>query len=120
MCGSLQERIKDGKTLAMLVKLLAGEVLEKREAVGLLLSLSDDSSVRRRIGRMQGCIVMLVAILKGDDEEASANARVLLNTMSSNTQHALNIAEAGYFKPLIKYLKEGMVFSLRVLFKLIN
>lgn len=100
--------MKDLEFLSALVKSLTGDVEERRVAVGLLLSLSDDREVRRRMGGMRGCILMLVAILNGtDDQEASNDAKMLLNSMSSNTQHALHMAEAGYFKPLIKYLKQG-------------
>ncbi|KAL6580083.1 hypothetical protein OROMI_008107 [Orobanche minor] len=70
-----------------------------------------DAGVRRRIGRIQGCIVMLVAISNSNDEEASNDARMLLNFMSNNTQYALHMAEAGYFKPLLKYLKQGSEMS---------
>jgi vacuolar protein 8 len=93
--------------LSLLVKSLTRDVEERREAVGLLLDLSDLIAVRRRMGRIQGCIVMLVAMLNGDDPVASQNAGKLLNTLSSNTQNALHMAEAGYFKPLVQYLKEG-------------
>lgn len=99
--------MKDLEFLSALVKSLTRDVEEQKAAVGLLLSLSRDAGVRRRIGRIQGCILMLVAISNGDDEGASHDARRLLNLMSSNAQHALHMAEAGYFKPLIKYLKEG-------------
>ncbi|KAE8038110.1 hypothetical protein FH972_010652 [Carpinus fangiana] len=44
---------------------------------------------------IQGCIVMLVAMLNGDDPVASRYAGKLLNTLSSNTQNALHMAEAG-------------------------
>ncbi|CAK9170554.1 unnamed protein product [Ilex paraguariensis] len=93
--------------LTPLVKSLARDVDEQRESVGLLSTLSDVSAIRRRIGRIQGCIVMLVAILNGGDQVASHDARKLLNALSSNTQNALHMAEAGYFKPLVQYLKEG-------------
>ncbi|KAI3448815.1 hypothetical protein Pfo_005480 [Paulownia fortunei] len=106
-----KEKMKDLEFLSALVKSLTRDVEEQREAVGLLLNLSNDAGVRRRTGRIQGCIVMLVAISNGDDQEASHNARMLLNAMSGNTQHALHMAEAGYFKPLIKYLKEGSEMS---------
>lgn len=99
--------MKDVEVLSALVKSLARDEEERKAAVGLLLSLCDDAGVRKRIGRIQGCIVMLVAISNSDDEEASNDARMLLNFMSSNTQYALHMAEAGYFKPLIKYLKQG-------------
>ena len=93
--------------LTKLVKSLVRDVEEQREAVGLLLSLSEVSAARRRIGRIQGCIIMLVAILNGDEPVASGDAGTLLNALSSNTQNALHMAEAGYFKPLVHYLKEG-------------
>lgn len=104
--------MKDSEFLSALVKSLAREAEEQKEAVGLLLSLCDnDAGVIRRIGRIQGCIVMLVAISNLDDEEeASHHSRMLLNIMSTNTQHALHMAEAGYFKPLITYLKQGNLF----------
>ncbi|KAL1559559.1 U-box domain-containing protein 44-like isoform X2 [Salvia divinorum] len=107
-----KEKMKDLELLSVLVKSLAREAEEQKVAVGLLLSLCDeDAGVSRRIGRIQGSIVMLVAISNVDDEEASHNARMLLNIMSTNTQHALHMAEAGYFKPLIKYLKQGSEMS---------
>lgn len=99
--------MKDLELLSALVKSLARDKEEQKAAVGLLLSLCGDAGVRRRIGRIQGCIVMLVAISNSDDEEASNDATTLLNLLSCNTQYALHMAEAGYFKPLIKYLKQG-------------
>lgn len=107
VCGSLQEKMADVGSLSLLVKSLTQEVEEQREAVGLLLELSVISAVPRRIGRIQGCIFVLVAMLNGDDPTASHNAGELLTALSSNTQNALYMAEAGYFKPLVHYLKEG-------------
>ncbi|XP_030532283.1 U-box domain-containing protein 44-like [Rhodamnia argentea] len=106
-----KEKMADDGSLSVLVKSLARDVEERREAVGLLLSLSDLNAVRRRIGRLQGCIVMLVAVLNSEDSIASNDACKLLNALSSNTQNALHMAEAGYFKPLVQYLKEGSDMS---------
>lgn len=97
--------------LSGLVKSLARDADEGREAVGLLSELSDISAVRRRIGRIQGCIVMLVTMLNGDDPTASHDAAKLLIALSSNTQNVLHMAEAGYFKPLVHCLKEGSDMS---------
>ncbi|CAA0829189.1 Unknown protein [Striga hermonthica] len=105
------ENMKELEFLSTLAKLLTRGVEERREAVGLLLSLSEDVGVKRRIGRIKGCILMLVAIANGDDEEASRDANMLLHSMSGNTQHALHMAEAAYFEPLINYLKEGSEMS---------
>lgn len=93
--------------LSALVKSLVRDEEERKEAAALLLDLSGLQSVRRRLGRIQGCIVMLVALLNGDDAVASRHAGKLLDALSSNTQNALHMAEAGYFKPLVQYLKEG-------------
>jgi len=99
----------DAVCLSVLVKSLARDTDEGREAVGLLSELADISAVRRRIGRIQGCIVMLVTMQNGDDPTASQDAAKLLVALSSNPQNVLHMAEAGYFKPLVHCLKEGNV-----------
>ncbi|XP_031092998.1 U-box domain-containing protein 44-like [Ipomoea triloba] len=106
-----KEKMAEIGCLSTLVKSLTGDVDEQREAVGLLSTLSELVSVRRRLGRIQGCIVMLVAIFNGEDQAASRDAGKLLNALSANTQYALHMAEAGYFKPLVHYLKEGSDMS---------
>ncbi|PIA53717.1 hypothetical protein AQUCO_00900361v1 [Aquilegia coerulea] len=97
--------------LSTLVRSLTRDVEERRETVGLLLALSEIPAIRRRIGKIQGCIVMLVALLNGDDPLASSDARMLLRALSSNTQDVLHMAEAGYFKPLVQHLREGSDMS---------
>ncbi|KAL4387338.1 hypothetical protein GQ457_09G015160 [Hibiscus cannabinus] len=106
-----KEKMADAASLSTLVKSLTRDTKERREAVRLLLDLSDLPTVWRRLGRIQGCIVMLVTMLNGDDPIASSNARKLLNALSSNTQNTLHMAEAGYFKPLVHCLKEGSDMS---------
>lgn len=93
--------------LSAVVKSLTRDTEERREAVGLLLELSALPAVRRKIGRIQGCIVMLVSILNGVDPVASRDAAKLLDILSNNTQNALLMAEAGYFGPLVQYLNKG-------------
>uniref|UniRef100_A0A6N2K546 U-box domain-containing protein n=1 Tax=Salix viminalis TaxID=40686 RepID=A0A6N2K546_SALVM len=106
-----KEKMTDVVCLSGLVKSLARDADEGREAVGLLLELSNISAVRRRIGRIQGCIVMLVTMLNGDDPISSHDSAKLLIALSSNTQNVLHMAEAGYFKPLVHCLKEGSDMS---------
>lgn len=106
-----KETMADINSLTTLVKSLARDEMERREAVGLLMDLSELSSVRRRIGRIQGCIIMLVAIVNGNDPVSSNDAGKLLAALSCNTQNALLMAEAGYFHPLIQHLKEGSEMS---------
>ncbi|XP_077219136.1 U-box domain-containing protein 24-like [Tasmannia lanceolata] len=106
-----KEKMADAGSLLTVVRSLTRDVLERREAVGLLLSLSEIPRVRQRIGRVQGCIVMLVSMRNGDDPCASCDAGKLLSALSGNTQNVLHMAEAGYFKPLVQYLKKGPEMS---------
>ncbi|TMX00461.1 hypothetical protein EJD97_000774 [Solanum chilense] len=106
-----KEKMAEMGNLSILVKSLGHDLEEQKEAVGLLVSLSDVAAVRRRVGRIQGCILMLVAILNGDDQMSSHDAANLLNALSGNTQYALHMAEAGYFKPLVHYLNQGSDMS---------
>ncbi|KAH0730806.1 hypothetical protein KY285_001718 [Solanum tuberosum] len=85
----------------ILVKSLGHDLEEQKEAVGLLVSLSDVAAVRRRVGRIRGCIVMLVQFLMG----------MIKCRHMSNTQYALHMAEVGYFKPLVHYLNQGSDMS---------
>ncbi|KAL9233809.1 hypothetical protein vseg_008758 [Gypsophila vaccaria] len=106
-----KEKMTDINSLTTLVKSLARDENEQREAVGLLMELCHIPSVRRRIGRIQGCIIMLVTILSGSDSIACRDAEKLLNALSCNTQNALLMSEAGYFLPLIQHLREGSEMS---------
>lgn len=102
-----QEMMANPEALSNIVKSLARDVDESREAVALLLLLSDLTKVRQRIGKVQGCIMMLVTLLNGSDPSSSYDAGKLLASLSSNTQNVLLMAEAGFFVPLVQYLKEG-------------
>ncbi|KAH1158675.1 hypothetical protein AAZX31_11G112800 [Glycine max] len=103
----MQEKMTNIELLSAVVKSLTRDTEERREAVGLLLELSALPAVRRKIGRIQGCIVMLVSILNGVDPVSSRDAAKLLDILSNNTQNALLMAEAGYFGPLVQYLNKG-------------
>ncbi|KAJ6838440.1 U-box domain-containing protein 44-like [Iris pallida] len=107
LCDDNKEQMASIETLSAVVRSLIRDADESREAVGLLLDLSSIAKVRQRIGRVQGCIVMLVTLFNGDDIQASHDAGKLLSALSSNTQNVLLMAEAGYFIPLVQYLKEG-------------
>lgn len=61
----VQEKMAEMGNLSILVKSLGHDLEEQKEAVGLLVSLSDVAAVRRRVGRIRGCIVMLVQFLMG-------------------------------------------------------
>uniref|UniRef100_A0A7N0VAX5 ARM repeat superfamily protein n=1 Tax=Kalanchoe fedtschenkoi TaxID=63787 RepID=A0A7N0VAX5_KALFE len=111
LLDSLQERMVDVGSLSTLVKSLGREAGEGREAAGLLLALSDSPAARRRIGRVQGCVIILVSMLNGDDHAASCYSSSLLDALSGDTQNALHMAEAGHFKPLVQHLRDGSDMS---------
>ncbi|KAK8964200.1 putative U-box domain-containing protein 42 [Platanthera guangdongensis] len=102
-----KEIMANSEALSNIVKSLSRDVEESREAVALLLHLGDVLKFRQRIGRAKGCIMMLVALLNGADPSSSRDAGKLLGALSSNTQNVLLMAEAGFFVPLVQYLKEG-------------
>lgn len=95
------------EALSTLVRSLSRDAAESGEAVGLLLALSEIVKVRQRIGRIRGCMVMLVTLQNGNDTVASQCAERLLSVLSANAHNVLLMAEAGYFVPLVRYLKEG-------------
>ncbi|XP_028759500.1 U-box domain-containing protein 44 isoform X2 [Neltuma alba] len=123
-----KEKMADIEFLSTLVKSLSREAEERREAVGLLLDLSSLPSVKRRIGRIQGCIVMLVSILNGDDPVASHDSAKLLNALSGSdmtkilmatalsrlelTDHSkFTLGEDGVIEPLVKMFTSGKLES---------
>ncbi|XP_042394043.1 U-box domain-containing protein 44-like isoform X1 [Zingiber officinale] len=102
-----KEKMAGVEALSTIVRSLSRNVDESREAVGLLLDLSEVLKVRQRIGRIQGCMVMLVTLRNGEDSIASEYAGRLLGVLSGNAHNVLLMAEAGYFSPLVRYLKEA-------------
>jgi vacuolar protein 8 len=107
----LQERLASIDALSSIVRSLSRDVDETREAVAVLLALTDIPQVRQRIGRIKGCIVMLVTLRNAHE----SGADVLLHILASSPQNVLLMAEAGYFRPLIHYLRQGIMSCCTVL-----
>lgn len=105
---ALQERLASIEALSSVVRSLSRDVDERSEAIAVLLDLSDIPQVRQRIGRIKGCIVMLVTLRNAHESGTNDDAEKLLHILSSNPQNVLLMAEAGYFRPMIEYLKEGI------------
>jgi len=105
---ALQERLASIEALSSIVRSLSRDVDERTEAIAVLLDLSDIPQVRQRIGRIKGCIVMLVTLRSAHESGTNDDADKLLHILSSNPQNVLLMAEAGYFRPLIHYLKQGI------------
>lgn len=98
----------DFEVLSIIVRSLTKDVNESSEALELLLNLSEITRIRQKIGRVQGCIVMLVILSKKEDPHISSPAKKLLCALSSDTQNVLLMSEAGYFGPIVDYLKQGI------------
>ena len=112
----LQERMANIEALSSIVRSLSRDVNERREALALLLDLSDIPQVRQRIGRIKGSIVMLVTLRNAHEPGTHDVAEKLLHILSSNPQNVLLMAEAGYFRPLIHYLKQGTLLCVTLTF----
>ncbi|XP_056158517.1 U-box domain-containing protein 43-like isoform X2 [Syzygium oleosum] len=80
---------------------------EMKLAVRLLLELSKDSSIRDRLGKVQGCILLLVTMSRGDDIQAAKDAEELLDNLSFSDQNVVQMAKANYFKYLLQRLSSG-------------
>ncbi|CAO1943020.1 unnamed protein product [Urochloa humidicola] len=105
--GESKERLASIEALSSIVRSLSRDTDERTEAIQVLLDLSEIPQVRQRIGRIKGCIVMLVTLRNAHESGTNDDAHKLLHILSSNPQNVLLMAEAGYFRPLIQYLKEG-------------
>lgn len=113
----LQERIaKVDKALESIVRSLARQIGESKLALQLLLELSRSNVVRDSIGKVQGYILLLVAILGGEDIEAAKDAQELLENLSFLNQNVILMAKAGHFRPLIRLLSSGMLGTVRYIY----
>lgn len=92
-----------------IVRSLARDIGEGARAVALLLELSKDKDVCEQIGKVQGCILLLVTMSNSnnDNAQASKGAIEILENLSYSERNVVQMAEANYFKPLIQRLNEG-------------
>ena len=63
------------------VKSLARRTDERKAAVALLLELSKNNAICGHIGKVQGCILLLVTIINSDNNQAADDARELLEDL---------------------------------------
>nr|CAB3475429.1 unnamed protein product [Digitaria exilis] len=87
--GDSKERLASIEALSSIVRSLSRDIDERREAIAVLLDLSDIPQVRQRIGRIKGCIVMLVTLRNADESGTNDDAEKLLHILSSNPQNVL-------------------------------
>ncbi|KAJ1378382.1 Zinc finger, RING/FYVE/PHD-type [Sesbania bispinosa] len=90
-----------------IVHSLGRRIGERKLAVALLLELSKYDLAREHIGKVQGCILLLVTMSSGDDNQAARDATELLENLSCSDQNVIQMAKANYFKHLLQRLSTG-------------
>jgi hypothetical protein len=81
---------------------------ERKLAVALLLELSKYDLLREYIGKVQGCILLLVTMSNSEDSQAARDAEELLEKLSCYDQNVIQMAKANYFKHLLQRLSTGL------------
>lgn len=76
--------------------------------MALLLELSEYNLLREYIGKVQGCILLLVTMSSSEDNQAARDATELLEKLSSSDQNVIQMAKANYFKHLLQRLSAGL------------
>ncbi|KAJ7535631.1 hypothetical protein O6H91_12G041200 [Diphasiastrum complanatum] len=102
-----RDKIAAAGGIPLIVRSLARDVGEGRQAVALLLALSKNPEICETIGKVQGCILLLVTMLNSENKNAIEDAKLLLNNVSYNDQNVVQMAEANHFKPLALRLSKG-------------
>lgn len=103
-----KERIAEvDSALESIVHSLGRRIGERKSAVALLLELSNCKSVQETIGKVQGCILLLVTMSSCDDNKAAKDARDVLENISFSDDNVIQMAKANYFKYLLQRLSSG-------------
>ncbi|XP_031283456.1 U-box domain-containing protein 44-like [Pistacia vera] len=103
-----KERLaKADNAIECIVRSLGRRIEERKLAVALLLELSHYDALRDCIGKVQGCILLLVTMSSSDDSQASRDAQELLENLSFSDQNVVQMAKANYFKHLLQRLSTG-------------
>ncbi|THG04828.1 hypothetical protein TEA_010442 [Camellia sinensis var. sinensis] len=92
-----------------IVRSLGRRIAERKLAVALLLELSKSEIVQDCIGKVQGCILLLVTMSSSDESQAAKDARELLENLSFSNQNVIQMAKANYFKHLLQHLSSDMM-----------
>lgn len=109
----LQERTaRADNGIELIVRSLGRRVEERKLAVALLLELSKYDLIRDKIGKVQGCILLLVTMSNSDDNQAARDAQELLDNLSFSDQNVIQMAKANYFKHLLQRLSTGSLHIL--------
>lgn len=104
-----QERIANiDNAIESIVHSLGRRLGEGKLAVELLLELSKYDFLREYIGKVQGCILLLVTMSSSEDNQAARDATELLEKLSYSDQNVIQMAKANYFKHLLQRLSTGL------------
>ncbi|XP_076946239.1 U-box domain-containing protein 43-like [Bidens hawaiensis] len=90
-----------------IVRSLGRRISEQKQAVELLLELSESETLKKSIGMVQGCILLLVTMSNSDDTQAATRAHELLDKLSFSDQNVIQMAKANYFTHLLRRLSSG-------------
>ncbi|KAK6919942.1 Pentatricopeptide repeat [Dillenia turbinata] len=98
---------KADKGIESIVRSLGRRITEGKLAVALLLELSKSDLVRDQIGKVQGCIFLLVTMSGSDDDQAARDAQKLLKNLSFSEENVIQMAKANNFNYLLQRLSSG-------------
>ncbi|KAL0428700.1 UNVERIFIED_CONTAM: U-box domain-containing protein 44 [Sesamum radiatum] len=100
-----KERIaKVENSIEPIVQFLGRRIGERKLAVTLLLELSKCGAVRDCIGKVQGCILLLVTMLGNTDRQAAKDAKNVLDNLSYSDDNVVLMAKNNYFRYLLERL----------------
>ncbi|CAJ2631284.1 unnamed protein product [Trifolium pratense] len=103
-----KERIaKVDNAIESIVHSLGRRLGERKLAVALLLELSKCDLLKEYIGKVQGCILLLVTMSSSEDSQAARDATELLEKLSCYDQNVIQMAKANHFKHLLQRLSTG-------------
>lgn len=92
------------KLIEFVVMSLGRRSEERKLAVALLLELSRIEMIRSKIGKVRGCIFLLVSTTN-DGNQAATDATQLLENLSYLDENVVKMMKANYFKPLLQRLR---------------
>ncbi|KAE9616024.1 hypothetical protein Lal_00017623 [Lupinus albus] len=95
------------KAIESVVHSLGRRSEERKLGVALLLELSKYDVLREHIGKVQGCILLLVPMSSSDDNQAARDATELLEKLSYSDQNVIQMAKTNYFTHLLQRLSTG-------------
>ncbi|WCJ22455.1 U-box domain-containing protein 24 [Euphorbia peplus] len=103
-----KERVSNAENaIELIVRSLGRRIGERKLAAALLLELSKCTLARDSIGKVQGCILLLVTMSSSDETQAAIDAQELLEILSFSDQNIIQMAKANYFKHLLHRLSTG-------------